>query len=211
MDENSYKNFKLEKGVHAGFLLFHPEEGLENQNLLNQVHGAVGVNADLESAYHKLEADYLWTTQNKRLGVCVADCTAILVTGISSTGDRFVSAIHAGWRGTAENIIQKAFQNWKDSKNLKAWLSPSICQEHFEVGPEVREAFPQEAFHFFKSAPKDDRLYFDLRAYQIKVLESLGTEVSGWGACTVENMNLPSYRRDGPSRKTRLFWWICKT
>jgi polyphenol oxidase len=59
-----------------------------------------------------------------------------------------VSAIHAGWRGTAENISAAALAalrtRWGiEPGNIRAAIGPSIGVCCYEVGPEVARRFSQ--------------------------------------------------------------------
>lgn len=77
------------------------------------------------------------------LGIQVADCAAVL---LADPVMKIVAAIHAGWRGAAGNILLNGLEIMKEEgshfSDVMAWLSPCICQKHFEVGEEVAEQFP---------------------------------------------------------------------
>ncbi|HVV45434.1 MAG TPA: polyphenol oxidase family protein, partial [Bryobacteraceae bacterium] len=78
-----------------------------------------------------------------RIGVKTADCVPILLVDAET---RAVAAIHAGWRGTAANIVQAAINEmttrWKTApENLRAAIGPSIGVCCYEVGPEVARQF----------------------------------------------------------------------
>ena len=71
--------------------------------------------------------------------VMTADCLPVLLCNESGT---VVSAVHAGWRGLLDGVIEasvKAMQ--QQSHQLMAWLGPAIGPQAFEVGDEVRNAF----------------------------------------------------------------------
>jgi YfiH family protein len=77
------------------------------------------------------------------VGVRTADCVPILLVDPSIP---VVAAIHAGWRGSAENIVGAAVgelaTRWKTSpKNVRAAIGPSIGVCCYEVGPEVANRF----------------------------------------------------------------------
>jgi len=77
------------------------------------------------------------------VGVKTADCVPILIVDISTPA---VAAIHAGWRGSAENIAAAAVRRmaalWKTRpENLRAAIGPSIGVCCYEVGPEVARRF----------------------------------------------------------------------
>ena len=72
--------------------------------------------------------------------VMTADCLPILLCNRQGT---CVVALHGGWRGLAKGIIENALKQLPgDRDQLMAWLGPAISQEYFEVGAEVKRAFP---------------------------------------------------------------------
>ncbi len=89
-------------------------------------------------------ADALVTKlQNRCLAVCTADCVPIL---LYDTKQKAIAAIHAGWKGTAQEIVSKTITYMKecfDSRpsDILACIGPSISWRNYEVGPEVTEQF----------------------------------------------------------------------
>jgi YfiH family protein len=74
--------------------------------------------------------------------VRTADCVPIL---ISHRDGRFVGAIHAGWKGTAKDIVGTTIRAMKNAfgakpDDLLAVIGPSISGVNYEVGSEVVEA-----------------------------------------------------------------------
>ena len=77
------------------------------------------------------------------LGVRVADCMPIL---IADREKRAIAAVHAGWRGALNRIIEKTAGEMcrmfgSRPQNLMAAIGPSIRACCYEVGPEVVDAF----------------------------------------------------------------------
>src|SRR5579863_7650956 len=77
------------------------------------------------------------------VGVKTADCVPILLVDPSIPA---VAAIHAGWRGSAENIVAAAVRQmaarWKTRpESLRAAIGPSIGPCCYEVGDEVANQF----------------------------------------------------------------------
>ena len=76
------------------------------------------------------------------LSVGVADCVPVAVVDPES---RAVALVHAGWRGTAAGIVERAVhrlaESWQGSAE-RLWLhcGPAICGACYEVGPEVHAA-----------------------------------------------------------------------
>lgn len=76
------------------------------------------------------------------VGVKTADCVPIL---IGDPKNRAYGAIHAGWRGTLQEITKKTIQKLIDSygtkpQDLICAIGPAAVS-HYEVGSEVIEAF----------------------------------------------------------------------
>ena len=77
------------------------------------------------------------------LYVLGADCVPVFLVDVEK---KVISAVHAGWRGTADNIVQAAIDKMKDkfgsdTKDIKAVIGPSICQDCYEVSADVAEIF----------------------------------------------------------------------
>ncbi|MFV2033413.1 MAG: peptidoglycan editing factor PgeF, partial [Gammaproteobacteria bacterium] len=71
--------------------------------------------------------------------VMVADCLPILLCNRAGTE---VAAVHAGWRGLVDGVVQAAVQQMESTPDeLLAWIGPAISQPAFEVGEEVRNQF----------------------------------------------------------------------
>lgn len=89
------------------------------------------------------ETDALVTSQP---GICVcvqtADCVPVL---LFDPNKKVVAAIHAGWRGTVNKIVEVAVQKMVENhgssaKQILAAIGPSISPDIYEVGNEVKEA-----------------------------------------------------------------------
>lgn len=105
---------------------------------LAQVHGVRCVDAATATA--GVEADASFTrARGVVCAVLTADCLPLLLCDEAGT---VVAAVHAGWRGLADGVIEAAVATMQvPGERLLAWLGPAIGPDHFEVGDEVREAF----------------------------------------------------------------------
>jgi len=80
-------------------------------------------------------------------GICIAVKTADCVPVLLYDPERkVIAAIHAGWRGTAQNIINKTIQKMAEEfgsnpADLIAGIGPSISPEVYEVGEDVYSRF----------------------------------------------------------------------
>ena len=107
---------------------------------VKQIHSSIVLDAETPLP----EGDALISDRAGILvGVKTADCVPILLVDPSIP---VVAAIHAGWRGSAENIVAAAVReltaHWKTRPgNLRAAIGPSIGVCCYEVGPEVAHRF----------------------------------------------------------------------
>jgi copper oxidase (laccase) domain-containing protein len=169
------------------------------------VHGTAGYERQaMEILGTAPEADFQWTTDRRVvLGIFVADCSAIFLVGKTrATKLPVFVAIHAGWRGTAAGILDRAIE--ESSLVLdesQAWISPSISESHFEVGQDVRRAFPSEAEGFFRESFRPEHFYFDLKGFQKQYLQQRGVQVWSHPLCNFAQPDFFSYRRDKTSQR----------
>ncbi len=142
--------------------------------------------------------------------ILTADCLPILFA--AEAGDA-VAAAHAGWRGLAGGVIEAAVAALGVApSSLLVWLGPAIGPGHFEVGPEVREAFVRgdsgAAAAFAPNAR--GRFMADLPALARRRLERLGVNrIHGGGACThAQSERYFSHRRDGRTGRQATLVWL---
>ena len=145
--------------VQANRLALVRELGIETDRLIipHQTHGTEVrfvdrdfLNKPPEERRQLLEGvDAVFTDVPRTcVGVSTADCIPIL---LADTYNFVVCAVHAGWRGTVQRIVQKAIAAmdkpyWVDPAYIDAWIGPGISLEAFEVGDEVYEAFLEAGF-----------------------------------------------------------------
>lgn len=112
------------------------------------------------------------------IGVNTADCVPIvLVDSLAGV----IAVAHAGWRGTvgriAANSVQQMCRQGASAKRIQAAMGPSICQDCFEVGDEVVEAFKQARFNLDDIVTRNaatGKAHIDLRAANRAVLVAAG-------------------------------------
>jgi len=115
---------------------------------LKQIHSDVIVAFDAQA--HKTKTlkicsgdASITATPNILLGVQTADCVPILLV---DSVHRSVAAVHAGWRGTLQRILQKTIGRMEmefgtRAIDLLAAIGPAIGGCCYEVGTEVAAAF----------------------------------------------------------------------
>ena len=174
---------------------------------LNQVHGTAIVNAAVEGG---VEADASWSREPGRACVVMtADCLPLLLCNRQGS---WVAAVHAGWRGLQQGIIEAGIAAYPgEAADLLAWLGPAIGPAAFEVGGEVRTAFVDALGAVAKTAfmPCGERFMADLFALaRLRLARAGVTAVYGGSICTFSNaQRYYSYRRDGVTgRQATLIW-----
>jgi YfiH family protein len=131
----------------ADFLAFAAAKGLRPV-IMHQLHSDIVHRLD-EAPGGTLEGDALMTkVPGLLLVVRTADCLPVLLL---DEANRAVAAVHCGWRGTEERILEKAVKAMGEAYGSKpgdllAALGPGIGAACYEVGPEVREAFLRAGF-----------------------------------------------------------------
>lgn len=173
---------------------------------LSQLHGTCS--ADAAVIHGNCQADASHTDQPGVVcAVLTADCLPVLLCERSG---RRVAAIHAGWRGLLDGVIEQTVASMGAEGELLAWLGPAIGPRAFEVGGEVREAFlveSQEAETAFM--PSNDKWLADLYSLARQRLHRTGVNaIYGGEHCTYsEPERFYSYRRDGRTgRMASLIW-----
>lgn len=115
---------------------------------IKQTHSDICVKASSEVA----EADAHWTEEkNKALVIATADCTPLMIYDSKNSK---VAAIHAGWKGVANQITLKSIQtlglNKADASSVYIWSGPHILQNSFEVQEDVLQQLLNSSFNLNK-------------------------------------------------------------
>ena len=118
----------------------------KNLTMLKQVHSATCVAAEGRSGMLGEGDALVEKAPGTVLAVRTADCIPILLV---DERNRAVAAVHAGWRGTAARIAQRAVAAMRDQfgtkpADLHAAIGPGIGKCCYEVGPEVAAQFGEQ-------------------------------------------------------------------
>ena len=112
------------------------------------------------------------------IGVNTADCVPLILVDEAAG---LIAAAHAGWRGTAGRIagavVDEMCRMGARADHIQVAMGPSICQDCFEVGDEVVEAFGQAGFNLediVARNPATGRAHIDLRMANREVLVQAG-------------------------------------
>ena len=178
---------------------------------LEQVHSTIIVNGDKTNSTAVIPTADGAITQvaNRVMAVMTADCLPLLIC--DSRGQQ-VAAVHAGWRGLSNGIIEQSVAKFKVApQDLMVWLGPAIGANAFEVGQDVVDCFvkkrPQDLECFTSVGEKYLANLYQLARAR---LADLGIkQVSGGDYCTYTQQELFfSYRRDGQTGRMVSLIWI---
>ena len=181
-------------------------DGLNSIAWLQQVHGVEVCDAS-NAVSAPLRADAsISHVKGLASAVLTADCLPVL---FCRTDGSAVAAAHAGWRGLCAGVLASTVKAFNcPSQELMAWFGPAISSAHFEVGPEVYQAFvsgfvgvtkAQIDDAFRPSADKRGHFYADLNALARSQLQNMGLAwIGGGDMCTYADADrFYSFRRDG--------------
>lgn len=177
---------------------------------IKQTHSNIAVPANHQHKHKEADASYA-TTPNQVCAVLTADCLPILVTNKKGTA---VAAIHAGWKGLGNSIIENTLEKFNDpAEELLVWLGPAIGPSKFLVRADVRnyfieqDALAEQAFEIANETQWLANLY-QLATFRLQ--KSGITNIFGGNFCTYTDQDrFYSYRRDGnpTGRMVSLIWF----
>ena len=157
---------------------------------------------------------YVTTERGVTLGVKTADCVPILLEARDGDGKVFaVSAIHSGWRGTAQTIVARGVEELlalgATPDRIFAAIGPCIGGDCYEVDADCRAAL--EAVNRGRGciAEGEDGKYFpDLAALNRLILLDCGLPEGNVDVCRLcthcESELFYSHRRQNGPRGTML-------
>lgn len=152
-------------------------------------------------------------TQDKTypLAILTADCLPILLCDRRGLE---IAAIHAGWKGLANGIIENTLEKMQHKPSeLLAWIGPGICASCYEVGDAVTEAFAS-AYPGIRACfnKHNEHWHVDLPLLAQMILAKQGLNTVYQSAvCTKEDKNsFYSYRRDGQTGRMATLIWFKK-
>lgn len=188
------------------------EQNLGALAQMTQVHGDTICYAQKPTVYPDCDA---LVTDKTDLWLCVktADCLPILISSPQA-----VAAVHCGWKGLQSNLLRKVLAYLQSEfgasgLDINVGIGPHIGVKHYEIGGEMREIFPDFAFH---NLP-DGRLALDLAAVAMHQALQAGIPAQNLSHCLLctfeEDGILHSYRREkqnGTAADGRNLSFICK-
>ncbi|NTW48283.1 MAG: peptidoglycan editing factor PgeF [Chlorobiales bacterium] len=145
-----------------------------------QVHGDQILHASKGGHYDGYDA-FITDQKQLFLSVSIADCVPIL---IYDPTHQAVAAVHAGWRGTVEQIVGKTILAMQEKfgtlpEACAAYIGTAIAGEDYQVGEEVachfdpahtrKEDAPGKFLLDLKAANRDQLRIAGLRDNQVEV------------------------------------------
>lgn len=150
-----------------------------------QIHSANAVAATAPWDGQRPEADAVVTNVRElACGVLSADCAPVLMADAQA---RVVGAVHAGWRGALDGVVEAGVARMVElgasPARISAAIGPCIGPSSYEVGLEFLDRFvaadPANADFFAPGASPEKRL-FDLPGYVLGRLRGAGVQRCEW-------------------------------
>lgn len=175
-----------------------------NFKRIKQVHGDKSVHTSPHSIDFSKEADAHFSGE-KNLGLIIstADCIPVM---IYHENPKWISAIHAGWRGVLNKIVPKTIESLKKSlcspNKMQVFIGPHIGYKSFEIENEIRDQLLATVSTPLIGATKparEGKSLVSLSAILKAQLEEAGVNKSNIKSLeedTVTNFLYHSYRRD---------------
>lgn len=142
--------------------------------------------------------------------VLTADCLPILICNRQGT---CIAAVHAGWRGLAEGVIEATLEELSlDPEDTLVWLGPAIGPTAFEVGSDVYHTFlaqDAQAKKAFKPLSNDKWLADIYHLARLRLYKYHINHIYGGDYCTyTDSEKFYSHRRDGKAsgRMASIIW-----
>ena len=171
-----YKSLNCGKGskdkianISKNLKIVSKKIGCTSENLvsLNQIHSNK-VYKISGIPKKRLTGDAMITNKrNIAISILTADCAPILII---EKKQKFVGAIHAGWKGAFKGIVKKTIQllkkNGCSEKDMVACIGPCIKKNSYEVKHDFFKLFKDKnkkniKFFIFKNK----KIFFDLSEY----------------------------------------------
>jgi len=178
---------------------------------MRQVHGIKVIDAAMASCLPEADAAFA-RVPDTVCCVMTADCLPILLCNVEGSA---VAAVHAGWRGLQQGVIEAAVTSMQTAAPyLMAWLGPAIGSQAFEVGDDVRGSFIKAdgtSTQVF-TARENGKWLADIYLLARLRLQAIGVErIYGGGFCTsTDEQRFYSYRRERVTGRMATMIWIAK-
>jgi YfiH family protein len=181
------------------------------------VHGIDVIDAAKNTVLQNADASFT-TLANIVCVTMTADCLPVLLCDKAGT---VVSAVHAGWRGLCDGVIEAAVNKMAVCpSDILVWIGPAIGPNAFEVGDDVRQQFilkdtqAELAFEQHVDHQLNAKWLCNIYLITQQRLNKLGvTLIYGGGVnesfCTyTDEMRFFSFRRDNVTGRMASMIWL---
>jgi YfiH family protein len=173
-----------------------------------QTHGAnIKVAGILQKGFGALEYEtaladtdaFITNRKNLPVAIFTADCLSIF---LYDALNRAIGLVHAGWRGTRENLAKKTVEAMRGEfnsspENIHVFFGPCIRSCCYKVGNDFKDIFPK------KLQRRWGKLFLDLAAINREQLNLCGIKpgnITDCSTCTFcRNQEYFSFRKEGDS------------
>ena len=178
--------------VFSNLNIFSNAVGFDAEKIISvpQTHSNIVQNvteSDAGAGYykeHNFSCDgYVTTDDDLPIGVKTADCVPILLEARDDVGNVVaVSAVHAGWRGTADRIAEEAVRKLcllgARVENIYVAIGPCIDECCYEVGNDFAEQIEIKLGQNYKNKfvveKENGSLCANLKGMNFEILTSIG-------------------------------------
>ena len=122
--------------------------------LITQTHSSKVIRITKNNLDKNIEADGVITSLNNVvLGILTADCAPVI---IYDDKNKFICNLHSGWKGSLNNISQKAIKLFDKyqikRKNLTAIVGPCLGVKNYEVDKNFQKKFIERNIKYTKKS-----------------------------------------------------------
>lgn len=147
------------------------------------------------------------------LATFYADCVPLYFVDVKN---KAIGLSHSGWRGTVNRMGQVTLQAMKraygtEPSDVMAAIGPSICQDCYEVGEEVadafRKSFPNEWEYLIRKGKEEGKYQLDLQETNRRILLAAGVlpeNIAVTDICTCCNSELLFSHRGSNGKRGNL-------
>ena len=161
--------------------------GIEYIASMNQTHSDLIAFVKSSKIY---DSDGIYTKkQNLGLVVQTADCMPILL----SDNER-IGAIHSGWRGLKNNIVEKAIKKF-DINRLLISIGPHAQSCCYEVKEDVKKYFNNY------TELRYGKFFLNMSQVLKDLSEKEGFQIEVSSICTICDSSYNSYRENGTNKR----------
>ena len=191
----SSSNDDDKKNVYGNRLIAIKNLNLNKKKLIliKQTHSSKIIRITKNNLNKNIKADGVITTLNDVvLEILTADCAPVI---IYDNNNKFVCNLHSGWKGSLNNISQKAIKLFDKyqvkRKNLSAIVGPCLGVKNYEVDKNFEKRFIKKDVRYSKffQYKNKQKSYFNLRAL-------INFQLSELGLKQIYNINRDTYSND---------------